>query len=163
MQKNVGCKLQIEPNSQPKERNEGLGFQRRCSWTTGPYRRVSTRGEFTEWIEFFLEAVRASAVETMNKISAIEELLVEFQNRVASASQSHNPLRLIETLRVSPFTTIPDAARQLQTSSQVARNAVKVLVDQQILAPLNVQKKTRKRGKNPDYYFCPELFEIVNR
>ncbi len=123
---------------------------------------VSSKGDFNAWIEFFLRSVHDTAVETMNKITAIEALLHSFTQLVAEATQSHNPLRLVECLRISPFITIPDAATLLHTATHNARNAVKVLTDLGILQNLKIPKKTRKRGKNPDYYYCSAMWEIID-
>ncbi len=124
--------------------------------------RVSSEGAFNPWIEFFLAGVKTSAKETTTKISAIESLLREYASKVAAAKRSHQPLRLVDYLRATPFLTIPDATEVLEVSSTVARNTVKALVDLEILEPTGFQRMSSRKGVNPDYYYCPRLWEIVS-
>ncbi|MFZ2413710.1 MAG: Fic family protein [Candidatus Cryosericum sp.] len=105
---------------------------------------VSTRGEWLEWIRFFLSAVVSESYDTLNRLRALQDLkdswhlLLESQPRTSSLT-----LRLTDSLMEQPFVTVPAAAKLLGVTYRTAQLHVDRLQQEGILKP----RDARRYGK----------------
>lgn len=83
--------------------------------------RVSQRGEWNEWIRFFLRMIEGSARETLDRVQLLGRLRDDYRDRVQTRRASALLPRLIDGLFRNPSLTIGIAAKTLEvTPSQAA-------------------------------------------
>jgi Fic family protein len=123
--------------------------------------RVSCRGAFAEWIDFFVSIVRDTAVETLERIEQLRELEKDFRRRLHKV-QSQKPLQLAHQLFASPYMTAPMAAKVLApVTPMTAQGAIDRLVQVGILELTERKLKLGGRGRPPHLYRCAEILRIM--
>lgn len=120
---------------------------------------VSQRGAFFDWIGFFLDAVRATATETLDRLESLLALNFAFEQRLSSL-QSQKPLQVARCLFQFPYITVPVARRLLQSTSRTAQQAIDRLVEAKILTLLDLRPKVSS-GRPPKLYRCQEVLDIM--
>lgn len=95
--------------------------------------RVSTRGAWREWTEFFLAAVAEESTDAVHRTKALHDLQAEWRERVTTKRTSANLLRLIDSLFESPVLSIPQAQDRLGVTYPAAQGNVEKLVSHGIL------------------------------
>lgn len=115
---------------------------------------VSERGEWQEWIEFFLRAVSTQAKDAVETSKSILGLRDKYRKLLQKTRVSAYVLELLDEIFLNPFIAIPYAAKRLQTTYPTAKAAVEKLQKANIL-----YKVSNKRwGK----VFCArELLELL--
>lgn len=101
-------------------------FERRREDYTDHLLRVSTTGEWTNWVRFFLEGVAESADEALLLVVRLEALRVSWHSKLQSARSSALLLKLVDALFARPATTIGEATALLgvtpaSASANIAR------------------------------------------
>src|SRR5271154_2888827 len=89
-------------------------------------RRVSERGAWNDWLEYFLLGVARMSEDALNRAMRINQLLAEWQKRVSGESSS-NPLRVVEVLGANPFITTNGVAGKLEIAFTTAQRAIERL------------------------------------
>lgn len=111
------------------------------------YQRLSAvrfEGDWEGWLNFFLPAVEASAIQAERDIVAMASLVTADRKRLlASPRAGAVSLRLFELLPVMPRFSIHQVRERLGTSFPTATAAVKLLEDLGIVVELTGQKKNR--------------------
>lgn len=95
---------------------------------------VSERGEWDEWVEFFLRGVADQSRDAINRAKQLQDLQLHWRERLAGV-RSTLPLRLADHLFESPVLTIPQAQDVLGVTYHSARRAVEKLVTVGVLRP----------------------------
>lgn len=115
---------------------------------------VSEKGEWEEWIKFFLRAVAFQSKEAINNSKAILALLDKYRKVVQKQKTSSCALGLLEEIFLNPYVTIPYVVKKLNTTYPTAKAAVDRLKKAKILTEI-----TDKRwGK----IFCAkELLDLL--
>jgi Fic family protein len=98
---------------------------------------VSTRGAWSEWIDYFLRAVHEQAVDAVNRANDLLALRDHYSKKMTAARQSTLLLAMIDRLFQSPAVTIASAARDLGVTYASAKQNVEKLVAAGILEPLS--------------------------
>jgi len=117
---------------------------------------VSTRGEWLEWIRFFLSAVVSESHDTLSRLRALQDLrdswhvLLESQPRTSALT-----LRLADSLMEQPFVTMPAAAKLLGVTYRTAQLHVDRLQQEGILKP----RDARRYGK---VYEASDILRVLN-
>jgi Fic family protein len=114
---------------------------------------VSSRGAWSEWIDFFLRAVHEQAVDAVDRANALLALRDEYRTRMTAARQSALLLLIIDRLFQSPAVTIAGVARDLGVTYASAKQNVEKLVAAHILEPLS---DTRNRA-----YMAREILALI--
>jgi Fic family protein len=96
---------------------------------------LSCDGDWNRWITFFAEGVAASAVESQEKVERLVALQTELRSRVHAARKRGTAERLAADLVGRPYVTAPIVAKLYGLSGQGAINAVRTLVELDILRP----------------------------
>ncbi len=94
---------------------------------------VSQRGQWAPWIRFFLEAVRVSATEGLERVEALLALREGYLQRFQSARSSALLQKLVDSLFTSPVTTIGQARELLGVTAASASANIRKLVEAGIL------------------------------
>jgi len=86
--------------------------------------RIRTHAEWSEWLHYFLSAVRATA---RSAIDQSRELLRIRESSGRKLGKEYKALSLLDELFINPYTTIARAARHLGVSSPTAARTIGVL------------------------------------
>ena len=89
-------------------------------------RGVSERGEWNEWLEYFLQGVARMSEDALSRAARINSKLIEWQKKVAGDS-TNAPLRVVELLAGNPFITAKGAAEKLGVAFTTAQRAIERL------------------------------------
>jgi Fic family protein len=114
---------------------------------------VSEKGEWAEWLMYFLEGVEVEARFTVERIQKLQDLNLLWREKAAQ-SRSTATLRLIEYLFANPMLTIPQAQQYLDVTYPSARKAVDRLVGWGVLTRLD-------DGEYNKTYIAREIIEIL--
>jgi Fic family protein len=92
--------------------------------------RVRTDGDWHGWLRFFLAGVEETARSAVQQASQLMDLREAYRQRL-----SHKPtaLKLLDELFVNPYITASRAARILGVSDPTARQAIALLVKEELL------------------------------
>lgn len=105
-------------------------------------RGVTERGEWSEWLQYFLNGVARQAEDALGRAERINGHLAEW--RVAAAGTSSRvPLALVDQLAANPFLTIKGAARRLDVAFTTAQRAVAKLEQLGIVREVSQAKRDR--------------------
>lgn len=117
--------------------------------------RVSQRGDWLGWIQFFLAAVAESARESVRRVDRVLALHAQYHKLFHSARSSALLLKLVDALFEQPAITIPRAAGLLNVTPASASANIKKLV----LAGILKESTGRKRDQ---VFFADQLFSIAH-
>lgn len=98
---------------------------------------VSSRGAWSEWVDYFLRAVHEQAVDAVDRANSLLALRDEYSHRMTAARQSALLLAMIDRLFQAPAVTIAGVARDLGVTYASAKQNVEKLVAAGILEPLS--------------------------
>jgi len=115
---------------------------------------VSTRGQWREWVAFFLTGIIEQSQDATDMAAKLMNIEETWRQRLADARASALAQRLADDLFRMPVLTIPDAAKVLGVSYQTARYNVQKLVDVGILQPVGVERY----GKS---YVGEDIFRLM--
>jgi Fic family protein len=94
---------------------------------------VSARGAWREWTLFFLRGVAEQSRDANSRAKRLQDLQIEWRQRLSQGRASALPLRLMDSLFEAPSLTIPQAQRILNVTYMSARGNVEKLVQAGIL------------------------------
>jgi Fic family protein len=115
---------------------------------------VSQRGDFESWIQFFLEAVRSSALDSVEQSNRLLEMRDRYHALLHQARSSALTLKLVDQLFELPMVTAASVAKQLDVSPSTAIKHIGSLVAAKILVEITGRRRDRR-------YFAPELMSIL--
>jgi Fic family protein len=110
------------------------------------YRRllaVSQRGEWSEWILFFLRGVAEQATDAIRRTEKLLALQQKYSRKLQAARASALPLRLLDELFKHPVLNISQAARVLKVTARAAGHNVEKLVKAGILTEVTGRERNR--------------------
>lgn len=103
---------------------------------------VSTRGEWSAWLHYFLNGVARQAEDALSRAERINTLLVKWRATVSGAA-SKVPLAMVDMLAANPYLTINHVAKQLGVAYTTAQRAVDRLVALSIVKEISQAKRDR--------------------
>jgi len=116
---------------------------------------VSQRGEWEEWVLFFLRGVQSQADEAHQRANLLVDLREDYHQRYQS-ERSENILELVMRLFEDPYLDVNTAAGWLDVEYSTANRLVGQLENDGILEELTGKERNR-------FYRASELFEIINK
>jgi len=117
---------------------------------------VSQRGEWEEWVNFFLQAIIVQSKDAAENSKAILGLLENYRGRVQEKRTSIYVTKLLDESFKNPYVSIPRAAIKLKTSFHTAKAAIEKLKKVNIL----VEITDKRRGK---VYCAKELLNLLEK
>lgn len=117
--------------------------------------RVSTRGEWNEWLLFFLRGIVEQSLDAFERSRQLMALQQQFHERLKSR-RSALQIRLIDFLIERPVITIVFVRKHFQVSYVTAKNNVNRLVKAGILKPFGDARRNRP-------FIAEEVFGILGR
>lgn len=106
-------------------------------------REVSTRGDWNQWLVYFLEAVREQSMESKETVHRLTALRLSFHERLQTPRGSALLHKLVDALFMTPAITIRQAAELLAVTPRSAQMNVERLVSAGILREITGQKRNR--------------------
>ncbi|WP_410650046.1 Fic family protein [Amycolatopsis sp. cmx-4-54] len=104
---------------------------------------VSTQGDWTGWIHFFLSVLGNQAIDARNRAVALHSLRQEYRTRTTSARTSSLLPQLVDALFETPAMTINRAADVLGVTHRAATQNVIKLVDAGVLTEIQSPGRVR--------------------
>jgi Fic family protein len=114
-------------------------FEQRRSQYQDALLELSCTGEWDAWVTFFAEGVAASAMESQDKVERLVALQAELRSAVQSARKRGAAERLAADLVGQPYVSRPMVARRYELTGQGAANAIRTLVELDILEPSHLR------------------------
>jgi len=105
-------------------------------------RGVSERGEWNDWLEYFLLGVARMSEDALSRAARMNATLAGWQKKVAGDSTSA-PLRVVELLAANPFITAKGAAEKLDVAFTTGQRAIERLERLGIVKQMGKAKRDR--------------------
>jgi len=116
---------------------------------------VSQRGDWVEWLLFFLRGVQSQADEAHQRANLLVDLREDYQQRYQS-ERSENILELVMRLFEDPYLDVNTAADWLDVEYSTANRLIGQLENDGILEELTGKERNR-------FYRASEVFQIINK
>jgi Fic family protein len=105
-------------------------------------RGVSTRGDWQDWLEYFLPGIARMSEDALNRATRINDLLAGWRGKLAGQS-TNMPVRVVDLLAANPFLTISGAADQLKVAFTTAQRAIERLERNGVVQRVSDAKRDR--------------------
>ena len=105
-------------------------------------RGVSERGNWTDWLEYFLNGIARQSEDALSRAGRINKKIIDWKREVAG-SASKIPLKLIDLLASNPFLTITKASERLNIAFTTTQRAIKKLENFSIIVKVGKEKRDR--------------------
>lgn len=112
---------------------------------------VHERGEWEEWLVYFLNGVARQSEDALSRAERINTLLASWRARVAGAPHA---VRLIDTVAQNPYCRIGGVAKHLKVAFTTAQRAVDRLQGEGVLEQVN-------RGRRDRVFCATALLKIL--
>jgi len=116
--------------------------------------RVSTRGDWTSWIAFFLDVVAHQAHDALQRARTLQDVRERMRRQAATGRASASALRLVDALFDVPMLTIPRAQALLGVTHRAAAANIERLVE------LGIVQETRF-GRRPRLFIAKDVMTAV--
>lgn len=117
--------------------------------------RVSQRGDWSAWVQFFLQGVVECAQESTQRVAGLLALRDDYHGQFHSARSSALLLKLIDELFGQPSMTIVGAAKVLEVTPASASANIQKLEKAGILKEVTGRKRDRM-------YIAPGILSFVD-
>jgi len=115
---------------------------------------VSQKGEWEEWLLFFLRGVAAEARDASRRAAKLFGLRESYRERFQREGARGNLLAAVNHLFANPVTGIGELAGALGVSFEAARRLVKRLEDESVLQEITGRRRNR-------VYAASEIIEVL--
>lgn len=116
---------------------------------------VSSKGEWTQWVEFFLEVVADSSQASIGVIDRLLALQDTYRESVGQISRTANALTLVDMLFVNPVVTVRDVQDAFNITYRAARLTIDKLIEAKILMEIS--------RVHPTAFIAPEIMRVADR
>jgi Fic family protein len=116
--------------------------------------RVTTHGDWTGWLTYFLTGISTQAHEAVEDAERVLNLQAAYHDQLTNARARAAAHSLVDELFINPYISASAAARVLLVSDPTARAAINDLVQQGILGEVT----GRKWGK---LFLAPEILRVA--
>lgn len=105
--------------------------------------KVSERGAWQEWVRFFLQGVASQARDAIRRAKRLQDLHIEWRQRVQRERLSSLTIRLIDELFFSPVLSPSEIARRFEVSHQATMQSIRKLEQMGILQEVTGRQRHR--------------------
>jgi len=105
-------------------------------------RQVTERGDWSGWLEYFLNGVARQSEDALSRAERINRLLAGWRADLAGGG-SKVPLQIIELLGANPFLTPRETERRLGVAYNTVVRAIEALETGGVLAKVGERKRDR--------------------
>jgi Fic family protein len=121
---------------------------------------VRERGEISEWLRFFLRAIKVQAEDAAERSQRLFDLREQYRSEMAGTRSRAS--EVVDLLFENPFVTSRAVQRRLGVTNQGALNLIERLERQGWLRSMGVLRAGRGRRGGLTYWLAPEVFRIIN-
>jgi len=105
---------------------------------------VRNKGNFEQWVQFFLQAILESALDAIETVEALNQLHERNIRKLPTSGRATKTVeRVFNYIESRPIIDIRKTSDELDLSFNTIASAVKKLVEAGILQPINQVKKGR--------------------
>ncbi len=115
---------------------------------------VSQKGNWREWLNFFLHAVTEQALDTIERVKRIQDLQLAWRTQLQHERATGLTLSVVDLLFESPVLNANRIVERCQVSHQAAMQILRRL------EALDIVRENTKRKRNR-LYIAPSIVEIV--
>ena len=119
-------------------------------------RSVSKNHDWTGWCLFFLKAVKAQAIDNLEKTNKILNLYNDLKDRLPQLTHSQFAIPLLDAIFKRPIFKLNSLVQDVSISSYSTRRLVKILEKNNIVKTYN-----KPKGRRPAMMIFPELLNIA--
>lgn len=105
-------------------------------------RGITERGDWTGWIEYFLNGVARQSEDALSRAERINQLLAGWRHKFAGGG-SRVPLQLIDLLGANPFLTPRETERRMGVAYNTVMRAITALEAGGVLTKVGDSKRDR--------------------
>lgn len=116
--------------------------------------RVSSDGDYTDWVKFFLRAMVKQSQHAIDTLEKVEDLREEFKNAANQEGVPEVTEKVVDELFRNPIITIPKVEEKFGVSYQTANKAIHELEKRDILEEMEPNSRPKK-------FICREILDIV--
>jgi Fic family protein len=117
---------------------------------------VSQRGEWAEWIEFLSRGIVDECDRTIRRITALQSLRLDFQERLNKSRASVVLTTLVDELFARPRVRLDDVMKLLGVRSSSAQRYIAKLVELEVLKEVTGQARNR-------VYLAHEIVDLFSK
>lgn len=117
---------------------------------------LSEEGQWNEWLEFFLKAIKVQAGKNSQKAQGILDLYGRVKQYMIENLRSQYSIQAVDTLFTNPIFNSTNFMKATGTKRGTSHAILHKLQEDKIIQTLR-----RSRGRRPALYIFPELFSIV--
>ena len=103
---------------------------------------VTERGEWDEWLTYFLRGVVIQSEDAVDRIQRIDDLFIRWQHELATG-RSRFPERVLDLFAENPFWTVRSLASRLEVAYTTAQRAVDRLEMLRIVSRVGQARRNR--------------------
>jgi len=118
--------------------------------------RVSTHGQWTEWIQFFLRGVIGQSKDAFNRARQLLDLQQQYHRIVHATKKSALQIRLVDLLIERPVVTTVFVSRSLNVTYPAAKSNIKKLIKTGILKEIPGIKRNK-------VFIAAKVLEVINK
>lgn len=119
-------------------------------------RAISQDGDWTGWVEFFLDAIIEQAKDNTERVRGILDLYDKMKQRVTDLIRSRHALKVLDTLFDRPIFQSSDFVDRSRISQQSATRFLRILRKVGILHTLR-----EASGRQPAIFAFPDLLNCA--
>lgn len=116
---------------------------------------VSTHGDWTGWITFFLEAVGAQSRDVLRRASALQRLRDGYRARVTGVRSSSRLPKLVDALVETPALTIGSVRDLLGVTHRAATLHIEKLIEEKLVVEVSKHGRTRR-------FLAAQILRVIN-
>lgn len=116
---------------------------------------VSQKGDWINWIRFFLRGVIVQSRDATNNIQRLLSLKTKYEQKLTEIRASYSMIKTVEYLFSNPIITVTRIAKHLGITYPPAKKTIEKLLEIEILKERDDEKE---RGKS---YFAHEILSVL--
>lgn len=116
---------------------------------------ISQTGAWREWLNFFLQGVREQSFDAIDRAKQLQDLQLEWRNRLAQTRSSGLLQGIIDSLFIKPILSAVDLQKQFHVSHPTAKQALKRLVQEGILKEITGKERYQS-------YVAEKILQVIH-
>ena len=115
---------------------------------------TSTEGDYTNWVKYFLKAVKRQSQHAIKTLEEVEELRDEFKKEASDEGVPEVATEVVDELFNNPMITIPKVENKFDVSYQTAHKTIHKLEEKNVLEEMNPDQRPKK-------FMCRKILDVV--
>ena len=117
---------------------------------------ANKRGNFRDWLLFFLEAIKTQSEDALDKAIKLQKLKEDYRKKVQLKTQVNSTLELVDHLFVNPYITIKKVEKITNSTYPTAKRLVETLIS------LGILKLKDEKAERNKIYKAQEILEVIS-